>query len=51
MPADRWAEIDETISQLRPVATAALDAIFGQRMSAQIDSAFGERIQRLAPPG
>ena len=49
MPTERWAEIDETIARLRPVATEALVAIFGQRMSAQIDSAFGERIQRLAP--
>jgi len=50
MPAERWAEIDETIARLRPVATDALVAIFGQRMSAQIDTAFGERIRRLAPP-
>jgi len=50
MPAERWSEIDETIARLRPVATDALEAIFGQRMSAQIDAAFGQRIQRLAPP-
>jgi hypothetical protein len=31
------------------VATDALVAIFGQRMSAQIDTAFGERLKRLAP--
>jgi DNA-binding transcriptional MerR regulator len=48
MPTERWAEIDETVAQLRPVATDALVAIFGQRMSAQIDSAFGQRLQRLA---
>jgi DNA-binding transcriptional MerR regulator len=50
MPTERWAEIDETIARLRPVATDALVAIFGQRMSARIDAAFGQRIQRLAPP-
>ena len=50
MPTERWAEIDETIARLRPVATEALVAIFGQRMSAQIDSAFGERMQRLVGP-
>ncbi|HEX3690941.1 MAG TPA: MerR family transcriptional regulator [Solirubrobacteraceae bacterium] len=50
MPTERWTEIDETIAQLRPLATDALEAIFGQRMSAQIDAAFGERIQQLAPP-
>jgi DNA-binding transcriptional MerR regulator len=50
MPTHRWAEIDETISQLRPVATDALVAIFGQRMSARIDEAFGRRMQQLARP-
>ena len=50
MPTERWAEIDETIARLRPVATDALVAIFGQRMSARIDAAFGRRIQQLAPP-
>jgi DNA-binding transcriptional MerR regulator len=47
MPPERWAEIDETIARLRPVATEALVAIFGQRMSAQIDAAFGQRMRRL----
>jgi DNA-binding transcriptional MerR regulator len=46
MPTERWAEIDATIERLRPLATEALVAIFGQRMSAQIDAAFG----RLTPP-
>ncbi len=50
MPTERWEEIDETIARLRPLATEALVAIFGQRMSAQIGTAFGERIRRLAPP-
>ncbi len=50
MPPERWTEIDETIARLRPVATDALVAIFGQRMSAQIDAAFGQRIKQLAPP-
>ncbi|MGH2893933.1 MAG: MerR family transcriptional regulator [Solirubrobacteraceae bacterium] len=49
MPTEGWPEIDETIARLRPVATEALVAIFGQRMSAQIEAAFGQRIQRLAP--
>lgn len=49
MPTERWAEIDETIAQLRPLATKALVAMFGPRMSAQIDAAFGQRIQQLAP--
>jgi DNA-binding transcriptional MerR regulator len=49
MPNERWAEIDQTIARLRPLATDALVAIFGQRMSAQIDAAFGQRITQLAP--
>jgi DNA-binding transcriptional MerR regulator len=50
MPPERWAEIDATIERLRPLATDALVAIFGQRMSAQIDAAFGQLTERLAPP-
>jgi DNA-binding transcriptional MerR regulator len=50
MPTDRWAEIDATIERLRPLATDALVAIFGQRMSAQIDTAFGQLTRGLAPP-
>jgi DNA-binding transcriptional MerR regulator len=49
MPTDRWAEIDETIERLRPLATEALLAIFGQRMSAQIEAAFGQLTRGLAP--
>jgi DNA-binding transcriptional MerR regulator len=47
MPVERWAEIEESIDQLRPLATEALLAIFGQRMSAQIESAFGELMRQL----
>lgn len=50
MPPERWTEIDEAIDLLRPLATEALTAIFGQRMSAQIESAFGQLTRRLAPP-
>jgi DNA-binding transcriptional MerR regulator len=42
MPVGRWPEIEASVDDLRPLATEALLAIFGQRMSAQIDSAFGE---------
>jgi len=51
MPPERWAEIDETVAQLRPVATEALVSIFGHRMSAQIDTAFGQRMKRLEQRG
>jgi DNA-binding transcriptional MerR regulator len=48
LPAERWDEIEESIEQLRPLATEALMAIFGQRMAAQIDSAFGQLGQRAS---
>jgi DNA-binding transcriptional MerR regulator len=52
MPTERWPEIDETITRLRPLATEALVAMFGQRMSAQIEAAFGQLTRRLEPaPG
>jgi DNA-binding transcriptional MerR regulator len=50
MPVDRWSEIEESIDRLRPLATEALLAIFGQRMSAQIESAFGALTQQLSEP-
>lgn len=50
MPPARWAEMEESIAQLRPLATDALLAIFGQRMSAQIEAAFGELTRGLEPP-
>jgi DNA-binding transcriptional MerR regulator len=50
MPLERWAEIDDAIAALRPLATDALLAIFGQRMSAQIEAAFGALTDR-PPPG
>ena len=46
MPVERSREIDESIGLLRPLATEALVAIFGERMRAQIDSAFGDRPSR-----
>jgi DNA-binding transcriptional MerR regulator len=48
MPVAQWAEIEESIEHLRPLATDALLAIFSQRMSAQIESAFGQ-LGRSAP--
>lgn len=47
MPAERWAEVEEAIERLRPLATEALLAIFGQRMSAHIEQAFGQLTRRL----
>jgi DNA-binding transcriptional MerR regulator len=48
MPVSRWSEIDESIAQLRPLATGALLAIFGQRMSAQIEAVFGQLTRGLS---
>jgi DNA-binding transcriptional MerR regulator len=48
MPVARWPEIDASIAALRPLATDALVAIFGQRMSAQIEVAFGELTRGVA---
>ncbi len=39
MPVARWPEIEAAIDDLRPLATDALLAIFGRRMSAQIEFA------------
>jgi DNA-binding transcriptional MerR regulator len=50
MPEERWSEISAAIASLRPLAADALEAIFDQRMGAQIESAFGELTRRLAPP-
>jgi DNA-binding transcriptional MerR regulator len=47
MPVDQWSEIEASIDQLRPLATDALLAIFGQRMSAQMESAFGELTRNM----
>jgi DNA-binding transcriptional MerR regulator len=48
MPAVRWPEIERAIERLNPLAQDALLAIFARRMSAQIETAFGETGERLA---
>jgi DNA-binding transcriptional MerR regulator len=48
MPVARWSEIEDSIDRLRPLATEALLAIFGQRMSAQIEAAFGKLTRELS---
>jgi DNA-binding transcriptional MerR regulator len=47
MPPDRWPQIDRAIERLRPLSSQAVLAIFGRRMSAQIDAAFGDTAERL----
>jgi hypothetical protein len=51
MPPEQWPAIDESIERLRPLASQALLAIFEQRMSVQIEAAFGEITRRLAERG
>ncbi len=48
MPADRWPEMESLIGKLRPIAAQALLAVFEQRMSAQVEDAFGEITRRLS---
>jgi DNA-binding transcriptional MerR regulator len=48
MPVEQWADIEASIDRLRPLATEALLAIFGQRMSAQIEAAFGKLTRDLS---
>ncbi len=48
MPPERWPEIESAVERLRPIAAEALMAIFGQRLSTQIEGAFREIARRLA---
>jgi DNA-binding transcriptional MerR regulator len=50
MPSERWPEIEQAIERLRPIASEALMTIFHQRMSAQVESAFGEITRQLSEP-
>jgi DNA-binding transcriptional MerR regulator len=48
MPPERWPEVVAAVQRLRPIATEALIAIFQQRLSTQIEGAFGEITRRLS---
>ena len=48
MPPERWPEIEQAVQRLRPMASEALLTIFQQRLSTQIEGAFGEITRRLA---
>jgi DNA-binding transcriptional MerR regulator len=48
MPAELWPEIEEAVERLRPAASEALMTIFQQRLSQQIEGAFGEIARRLS---
>jgi hypothetical protein len=42
MPQEQWPEIEAAIGRLRPLAAQALGVVFEERMSAQVENAFGE---------
>jgi DNA-binding transcriptional MerR regulator len=48
MPPERWPEIEEAVERLRPIAAEALMAVFQQRLSTEIEGAFGEIARRLS---
>jgi DNA-binding transcriptional MerR regulator len=47
-PDERWDELIEAVSSLRPLASEALLALFKQRMTAQLESAFGKVLEHQA---
>jgi DNA-binding transcriptional MerR regulator len=50
MPPEQWPEVEQAIERLRPVASEALMSVFQQRMSAQVEAAFGEITRGLSEP-
>jgi DNA-binding transcriptional MerR regulator len=47
-PDDGWDQLIEAIGALRPLASEALLALFKQRMTAQLESAFGKVLEHQA---
>jgi DNA-binding transcriptional MerR regulator len=47
-PAERWDELIEAVDSLRPLASEALLALFKQRMTGQLEAAFGKVIEHQA---
>ncbi len=47
-PEERWDEVIAAIDALRPIASEALLALFKQRMTAQMESAFGKVLSQQA---
>jgi DNA-binding transcriptional MerR regulator len=50
-PPDRWAEVNETIERLRPLASEAVLATFKQTMEAEVEKAFGKVLEEQAKRG
>jgi DNA-binding transcriptional MerR regulator len=47
-PDERWEEMIEATNALRPIASEALLAVFKQRMTAQVERAFGKVLEQQA---
>ena len=47
-PDERWDELIEAVNSLRPLASEALLALFKQRMTTQLEDAFGKVIEHQA---
>jgi DNA-binding transcriptional MerR regulator len=47
-PEERWDELIEAVDSLRPLASEALLALFKQRMTSQLEQAFGKVIEHQA---
>jgi DNA-binding transcriptional MerR regulator len=47
-PDDRWDELIDAVNSLRPLASEALLALFKQRMTTQLEDAFGKVIEHQA---
>jgi DNA-binding transcriptional MerR regulator len=47
-PDDRWDELIEAVSSLRPLASEALLALFKQSMTSQLEDAFGKVLEHQA---
>jgi len=48
MPAERWPDIEGAVERLRPAASEALQTIFQQTLSAEIDGALSDITRRLS---
>jgi DNA-binding transcriptional MerR regulator len=47
-PAERWAEVTESIERLRPLSSRALLVVYQLTMSQEVEVAFGRELARLA---
>ena len=47
-PDERWDELIEAVDSLRPLASEALLALFKQRMTTQLETAFGKVLEHQA---